>query len=475
MFSCEHRAKALAWWRSAWISGLLFVAMGFARTASPAPAPAPGTNVLIILADDLGYADVGFQGGRDIPTPNLDALAKSGVRFRQGYVTGPYCSPTRAALLAGRYQQRFGNEFNPVGHQGLGEGVVTIAERFRHKGYVTGLIGKWHLGEAAPVHPLRHGFDEFFGFLGGLHAYFPSDGIWRGTNAVREERYLTDAFGEEAAGFVKVHAKEPFLLYLAFNAAHTPLQADPARLAKFERIHEPRRRRYAAMVSAMDDAVGRVLEALRNTGTDRRTIIFFLSDNGGPTMDGTTRNGASTAPLRGSKRTTLEGGIRVPFVIAWQGQLRAGQYDQPVSQLDILPTAFAAAGLVPESSWQLDGVNLLPYLGGEKAGAPHDALYWRLGPQMAIRVGDWKLVRYDIAADGKEKSKVPVPDVTPLRLYRISRDPGERRDLWKRQPAKSAELLGLWERWNAELVSPWNGQPSEPPPGSIHSAHGSRE
>ena len=428
-------------------------------------------NILIILSDDHGYADTGFQGCRDIPTPNLDSLAKSGVRFSNGYVSGPYCSPTRAGLLTGRYQQRFGHEFNPGAtnseNVGLPLSETTLADRLKSAGYVTGIVGKWHLGGAAKFQPQRRGFDEFFGFLGGAHPYFPGQGapIYRGTEVVAEEKYLTDAFAREAVSFVERHKKDSFLLYLAFNAVHTPKHATPDRLKRFESITDPARQSYAAMLSALDEGVGKVLEALRAADIERDTLIVFLSDNGGPTMRGTTINGSRNDPLRGSKRTTLEGGIRVPFVVQWKGTLPAGAvYEQPVIQLDILPTVLAAAGVNAQSDWKLDGVNLLPYVKGEKPGAPHDALYWRLGEQTAVRRGDWKLVRYDRTADltgakADDTKSVTRPAgggecIRAAKLYNLARDVRESEDLTAANPDKVAELQGLWNAWAAELKEP---------------------
>lgn len=414
-------------------------------------------NILLLVADDLGYADLGFQGCKDIPTPHLDALCKSGIRCTNGYVSGPYCSPTRAGLLTGRYQTRFGHEFNPGRgtNAGLPLSETTLADRLKAAGYKTGWVGKWHLGTAAKFHPVKRGFDETFGFLGGAHAYFPGRGapIYRGTEVVSEKEYLTDAIAREAVAFLDRHKQEPFFLYLAFNAVHTPMQATDERLKRFPSIADKTRQTYAAMTLAMDEAVGKVLDKLRTTRLEERTLIFFISDNGGPTMRGTTINGSRNTPLRGSKRTTLEGGIRVPFVVAWKGRLPSGQtYDKPVIQLDILPTALAAAGVSVQPEWKSDGVNLLPYLNGKQEGTPHEILYWRLGQQMAIRQGDWKLVRYDPVVDG-ERGRA-----TPAKLYNLAQDIGETQDLAAKEPDKRKQLQSIWEKWNATLSEPlWGG------------------
>ena len=413
-------------------------------------------NILFIVADDLGYADVGFHGCQDVPTPNLDALAAAGVRCTNGYVSGPYCSPTRAGLMTGRYQTRFGHEFNPSGDQGLPLTETTIANRLKAAGYVTGLVGKWHLGALEQFHPQKRGFDEFFGFLGGAHDYFRSAGILRGNEQVDEKEYLTDAIGREAVAFIDRHKQEPWFLYFAFNAVHTPLQADDARLAKFASITDAKRHTYAAMLFALDEAVGRVRKKLTDSGLDQNTLVCYISDNGGPTMPGTTVNGSRNTPFRGSKRTTLEGGIRVPFVVSWPARLKPGVYDKPVIQLDLHATALAAAGVQAQPDWQLDGVELLPFLTGANTAAPHEALYWRFGAQMAIRVGDYKLVRYDSNAD--TLTGMPGQPVTATKLYRLSDDFGEAKDLAAAMPEKAKELQAKWDAWNATLVKPlWGG------------------
>jgi arylsulfatase A-like enzyme len=275
----------------------------------------------------------------------------------------------------------------------------------------------------------------------------------RGTEQVEEKEYLTDAFGREAVAFIDRHQKEPFFLCLTFNAVHTPMHATDKYLQRFPKIEDKMRRTYAAMLSAMDDAVGAVVAKLRSAGLEEHTLIFFLSDNGGPTMKGTTINGSINAPLRGSKRTTLEGGIRVPFLVQWKGKLPAGKtYEPPVIQLDIYPTALAAAGVEVKPEWKLDGVNLLPYLEGKDSKPPHQVLYWRMGQQMAIRQGDWKLVRNDW--EGK---------LSGMQLYNLAADIGEKNDLTAKEPAKVKELEAAWQKWNAELAKPlWGGRAKKP-------------
>jgi arylsulfatase A-like enzyme len=429
-----------------------------ARAAESGGAPGR-PNILLIVGDDMGFADVGFHGCKDIPTPHLDALAASGVRFTNGYVTGPYCSPTRAGLLTGRYQQRFGHEFNPggAGDRGMPVTETTIADRLKAAGYATALIGKWHLGASPNMHPQRRGFDEFFGFLGGAHSYFEKAGFLRGNEPVPEMDYATDAFGREAIAFIERqrHKSAPWFLYLAFNAVHTPMHATDDRLKKFAGITDQRRRTYAAMMFAMDEAIGRVRRKLEDAGLEKNTLVCFISDNGGPTMPGVTVNGASNAPLRGSKRTTLEGGIRVPFVLSWPARVKPGIYEQPVIQLDLTTTALTAAGVSVRPEWKLDGVDLVPFLSRAKTGAPHDALYWRFGEQMALRDGDYKLVRYDSNADTRTGTKQPV---TTTKLYHLTADQGEMKDLAATMPDKVKALQTKWDAWNATLMKPlWGG------------------
>ena len=269
----------------------------------------------------------------------------------------------------------------------------------------------------------------------------------------------------EAVAFIDRHREHPFFLYLAFNAVHTPLEATDERLQRFAAIEDKTRRTYAAMLTALDEAVGHVLEKLRASGLEENTLIFFFSDNGGPVMPGTSINGSRNAPLRGSRRTTLEGGVRVPFVIQWKGKLPAGRtYDQPVIQLDVQPTALAAAGVSISPDWKLDGVDLLPYLTDQQLGSPHERLFWRLGQQRAIRQGEWKLVQYDTNADlstseTRTASLTGRPAVTPPRLYNLAADVGEANDLAAAHPGKVQELDAAWQAWSAEQATPLWGPP----------------
>src|SRR5882724_11697604 len=367
-------------------------------------------NVLVIVADDLGYGDIGVHGGKDVPTPHIDALAASGVRCTNGYVSAPYCSPSRAGFLTGRYQTRFGHEFNPhvgkEGKLGLPLDQRTIADRLRGAGYATGLVGKWHQGFDRAHHPQSRGFDDYFGFLVGGHNYllhkdaeaefgsaYSKNMIYRNRQVQKLDGYTTDLFTDEALAFMQRHKDKPWFLSLAYNAVHTPLEV----LEKYgnrvpKSVTDRERRGYLSLLIGLDDAVGRVTAQLRKTGKDKDTLIFFFSDNGGsgrkPFL---AYNTGINTPLRGDKGQTLEGGIRVPYFVSWPDKLPAGKvYDLPVTALDILPTACAIAGAKVDAD--LDGVNLLPFLIGENSQTPHESLFWRFGPQKAMRKGQWKLV-----------------------------------------------------------------------------------
>lgn len=441
---------------------ILFATILSSALASMAADRKP--NILIILADDLGYGELGFQGfTKQVPTPNVDSLAANGIRFTSGYVSGPYCSPTRAGLMTGRYQQRFGHEFNPGPAQaapadvGLSLAEKTIGDRFKAAGYVTGWFGKSHLGYAPPFHPMKRGFDEYFGFLGGAHSYLnedPNNPILRGTTPTTTMEHTTEAFGREASAFIEKHKDKPWLCYLPFNAVHSPMESTDKYLSRFASIEDPKRRAYCAMEAALDEAIGGVLAKLREHQLEENTLIFFFTDNGGPTSNNTSANG----PLRGFKSETWEGGIRVPFVVQWKGHLPAGKVDdRPVIQLDILPTALAAAAIPVEADSKLDGVNLLPYLTGAKSGSPHEALFWRFGQQTAIRMGDWKLVK-GAGAAGVGPGRTGKASMDGAELYNLKDDIAESKNLAASEPARVAELTAAWDKWNAGNVDPAWGQ-----------------
>jgi arylsulfatase A-like enzyme len=456
-----------------------------ALSALPLSAQTRKPNVVVFLADDLGNADLGAQGGKDIPTSNIDSIAKNGVRCTQAYVSCPYCSPTRAGLNTGRYQTRFGHEFNePAQPQrdsfGLPLSEKTIANRFKDLGYATAAIGKWHLGYTLDRRPTARGYDEFFGTLGNTPYFHPTNFVdsRKGTEIqpiADDAFYTTDEYATRAEEFIKAHKEHPFLLYFPFNAQHAPAQAPQKYLDRFANITDSSRKTYAAILSAMDDAVGRVIKTLRDNGLEDNTLIFFISDNGGP-MTKMGGIGASNGRLKGQKGDTWEGGIHVPLLVQWKGHVPAGKiYEQPVISLDILPTAIAAAGSQPATDWQLDGVNLLPYFAGQNSAAPHDALYWRFGPQWAIRQGNWKLVvGFDYAANNTpdplaprvENPPPPPPQphlvkVTAPQLFNLSDDPNETKDLASAQPQRVAAMKAAWDKWNAQNKEPlWVPNPN---------------
>lgn len=430
----------------------LLVGSVLALSAAQLSAP----NVLFIVADDMGYGDCGFQGCSDVPTPNIDSLARDGIRFTDGYVTGAVCSPSRAALMTGRHQLRDGvPDWIPPGQSGMNTHVPTLAYYLKKAGFTTALIGKWHLGEAEACHPLNRGFDDFFGFVGGGHVYLPfsktkgeySAPIFRDRQPVDEQRYLTDAFGEEAVDYIikKRKADKPFFLYLAFNAVHCPLEATEVYLQRFASIKDKKRRTYAAMLSAMDDAIGKVLKAVKDVGIEENTLIYFISDNGGP-ITRNAPNASLNTPLRGGKGETWEGGIRVPFILKWSGHWPAGStFIQPVTQMDVTATVLALAGVTVDAEWPIDGVNLLPFLHAqEKAAAPHQQLCWEYGPQWAIRQGSWKLTY----AWPDKQAKSPV-----LGLYDLANDIGEAHDLASSQPELVKQLQTDWTRWRTSVAA----------------------
>jgi arylsulfatase A-like enzyme len=418
-----------------WLGALLLAAATLPLRAADRP------NIVVIVADDLGYADVLFnpQHAPQVSTPHLDALARQSVICRQGYVTGNVCSPTRAGLMTGRYQQRLGLYTGGEAGSGLPKSEKIFPQFLKPAGYVTAQFGKWHLGPTPEWSPALRGFDEVFGFLGrGAHDYFklddPEDPIYRGTNVVKETGYLTDRLGEETAAFITRHRGRPFFAYLAFNAVHAPLQAPADEIAKFNTGNKSRDT-LLAMGKRMDDAIGRVVAALKQTGAWDNTLLFFFSDNGGPLAQT-----ADNTPLRGGKHNDYEGGVRVPFLVCWPARLKPGESQAVVSSLDVLPTALAAAGLPAPTDKPLDGINLLPILRGE-VPAPQRNLFWCSGSDegwWAVRSGDWKLVA--------QRAKVE--------LFDLAKDVSEKNDLAKAMPEKVAELTRLHDAWLAQMARP---------------------
>lgn len=423
---------------------------------------APRPNVVVILADDLGYADVGFNGCEDIRTPRIDQISDGGVRFTAGYVTHAFCSPSRAGLLTGRYQQRFGHEQNVIfspddPDMGLPRDQKTLADALGASGYATGIVGKWHLGAHEELHPLSRGFDFFYGMLSGGHNYFPhlltiaeprrhedgySSKILKNRERVDETEYLTDGLSREAVGFIERNAEQPFFLYLAYNAPHTPMQVTDEYRSRYPHIENRKRQTYAGMVSAVDDGVGRVLDTLDRLGLTENTLLFFLSDNGGPTK----ANASENTPLRSGKGHVYEGGLRVPFAFRWDAVLPAGvDYDQPVSSLDIFATSIAAAGAAAPEGQSLDGVDLVPYLTGKREDPPHPVLLWRMkrkgipAIRSAVRIGDFKL--------DEDRPR-------EFELYNVAQDIHESNELSESQAERLKEMREVYERWASELVEP---------------------
>ena len=423
-------------------------------------SPADSPNVVLIFVDDLGYNDVSYNGATDIQTPNIDRLAAEGVVFSNGYVTHPFCGPSRAGLMTSRYPARFGMEYNLAyapedPDHGLPVEEPTFAEGLQTAGYRTGLVGKWQLGAAPAFHPRNRGFDYFYGFLGGAHDYFRVDPKSRpgsdfaplsdGFAETDFEGYLTDALTARAVDFIQAESGAPFFLYLAYNAPHTPLQAPDSLVRKYSRVEDPDRRAYLAMIDSLDQNVGRVTDALEAAGKREDTLVFFLSDNGGvaPTLH-TTADWADNAPFRDGKNSFHEGGVRVPFIGSWPGGWPQGAlYEEPVISLDVGATALALAGAEQNPARPLDGVDLTPYVRGELEGSPREALFWRQWSRdasvitYAVRSGDMKLVKGDPGGDAA--------------LYDLASDPGETRDLIAERPEEARRLALLWNGWTASV------------------------
>ena len=413
------------------------------------------------MCDDLGYADVGFNGCKDIPTPGIDRIANEGVKFTSAYVSYSVCGPSRAGFITGRYQGRFGFSRNPQyrpddPNMGLPQEEQTMAEALKQVGYHSGIIGKWHLGAHPSNHPLNRGFDEFFGHLGGGHKYFPEDltirdsykinnewqsyhtWIMRNHEPVETTQYLTGEFSDEAVSFVERNKDKPFFLFLSYNAPHTPLQASEEYLARFEAIKDEERRTYAAMVSAVDDGVGRLLGKLDELELTENTIVFFLSDNGGPQQ-----NASNNSPLRGFKSDVWEGGFRVPMAARWPRKLGANMvFSHPVMSLDIFATIAAESGAPANPGRPLDGVNLMPFMSEDSTERPHSKIFIRKFDQQryAMRFMDYKLV-------------ITGPDEDP-KLFALPNDIGERNDLAASEVDKVKVLEKMLREWESELIDP---------------------
>ena len=413
-------------------------------------------NIIFIVGDDCGYREFSFQGGKT-PTPRIDSIAQGGVRCTQGYVSSAVCSPTRAGMLTGRYQQRFGHHgnlpFRKLEVSGLPLSETLLPAALKPAGYRSIAVGKWHLGWAEKFRPLSRGFDHFYGFLNGARTYFPVEAppyqtqLMLDRAAAGPERfsYLTDELGERAATYIDGCKDQPFFLYLAFNATHSPQDAAPEDLAKSGG------KKLAAMTLALDRAVGKVLDALERNQLTQNTLVVFLSDNGGEQKH-------DNAPLRGFKRDVYEGGIRVPFLIRWPAKLPAGAtYDAPIIALDLFATALSAAGLPQPADKPMDGVNLIPYLTGETKERPHQTLFWSFGDGWAVRDGDLKLVQNRSGTGKRGKKETSIPE-----LFDLSKDVSEKTDLASAQTAEVSRLKALLDAWKTtHRPSPWGTDSDE--------------
>ena len=465
-------------------------------TQTKANTSTPKPNVIILFADDLGKYDISLYGGKDVPTPQIDTLAASGVTFTDGYVTAPICSPSRAGLLTGRYQQRFGHELQPgdmyprcrfqilvanclirgpwkingsktypsqasMNAQGLRQSEITFADLAKTQGYATGIIGKWHLGHSEGFTPLERGFDYHYGFLAAATLYVPggTPGIVNhrhgdvtdifirhkgrsGTASIRsnaeiieEKDYLTEKFAKEATEFIERNKDRPFLLYVPFNAVHTPFQVPTRYYERFSAVKDKNKRTYYAMISALDDAVGEIVNKVREAGLEEKTLIVFCSDNGGATYTRATTN----APLKGGKLTHFEGGINVPFLMSWKGKIPPNTlYHEPVSTLDIFATIASNIDAPLPQDRPYDGVDLVDKVNSHEPA--HEALFWRSGTSKAVRKGDWKLVI-------SEKSG-------KIWLYNLVTDKSETTDLSQKNPDIVAELQAALKEWEKGLIAP---------------------
>lgn len=415
-------------------------------------------NIIVIMADDMGFADVGFTGAKDIKTPNLDELASSGVIFKNGYITHPFCAPSRAGFLSGRYQHRFGFEHNPPSDAanpivGIDVNEKLFPKRLQEVGYTTGIIGKWHLGSGYPFHPLNRGFDYFYGFLNGGHDYFEIDvtepiktgykqGLIRNKKVANFEGYLTTALSSDAVNFVEANKENPFFLFLSYNAPHGPLQAPKGDIARYSHIKDEKRKVYAAMVDVMDRGIGKVISTLEKHNLRENTLIFFLSDNGGPIPSKSSPNrgnGSSNLPYRGGKTDYYEGGVHVPFIASWPAKIKSGQtYNQPVISLDIGRTAVEIAGGNATSGKNMEGVNLMPFLTRKQSEVPHDALYWRFLGTNSIIANGHKLI--------ERKGNASV------QLFDLSQDISEQNNIIKDKPELANQLRVLWNKWDVDNV-----------------------
>ncbi|WDE99475.1 sulfatase-like hydrolase/transferase [Lentisphaera profundi] len=427
---------------------------------------------MLILADDLGYGDLGYLGAKDIRTPHIDALAESGMSFSQGYQSASVCGPARAGLLTGRHQQLFGcgenpPETGPLAKQFPDAGVPLneqmIFELLKPAGYTTGVIGKWHMGLSHNQRPSQRSVDYFYGFLNGAHSYREAKmdmsgapmtwPIFRNNEPVPFSGYTTEVFNDEGVNFIKRNKDKPFFLYMSYNSVHGPWEAQEKDLQRSAHIKKKWRRIYSAMLISMDDGLGRIVKNLKDEGIYDKTIVIFMSDNGAPNkLNEATRENdylASNGSLHGRKGDTYEGGIRVPFIISWPNHIQAAStYKYPVSGLDVVPTLMSISQ-APNSKKHLSGVNLMPYIHGTNKTRPHDTLYWRRDDDYAIRKKDWKLTWNDYNGP-----RVPM-------LFNLADDPKEERNLIQQYPEIAEDLQHKFDHWDSRLPdNKWWGGPS---------------
>ena len=470
-------------------------------------------RVIVIVADDLGTTDISLYGGSWVRTPNIDSIGADGVIFTDASCTTAVCAPSRASLLTGRYQQRFGFELQPhdryarnrleyaafryfidtgpmvpvapapiparaaLAEQGMPESEIMVQELLSARGYSTAAFGKWHLGYDESFSPLKRGFDEHFGFYEAFSLYSPLDDrgivhtpiddfsdrhMWSqerdGASAivhndvvVEESEYLTFRFADLAADYIETHADEPFFLYLPFSAPHTPLQVPRQYYDRLTGIGDPVRRTYYAMITALDDAVGTVLDAVDDAGIEESTLIIFTSDNGGTTYLGVTDNG----PFAGGKFSTFQGGLSVPLMMRYPAEIPAASvYDRPVSLMDIYSTVEAVTRpsegegrMDGPGGRHIDGVDLLPYVRGDIHGTPHETLFWRSDYNSAMRMGDWKLIVQAEGSPGRGNSELVL-------LFNLAEDPYERESVAPQNSELAARMRHELEAWEAELTTP---------------------
>lgn len=418
-------------------------------------------NVILIYTDDQGSLDMNIYGAKDLHTPNMDALARRGVRFTQFYAAAPVCSPSRASLMTGRYPQRAGLATNASsdkdGKNAMPSSQVTMAEMFKDAGYRTGHIGKWHMGYTESTMPNGQGFDYSYGHMGGCidnySHYFYWNGpnrhdLWRNGEEIWEDgKYFPDGMVDEVNSFLERNRSDPFFLYLAFNIPHYPLQGQEKWRQHYKDLPSPRRE-YAALVSTLDEKVGMVLNKLHALGMDENTIVVFQSDHGHSEEERTFGGGGYSGPYRGSKFSLLEGGIRVPAIISWPGTLPQNEVrDQFATNIDWFPTLAALCG-IPLPDVNIDGKSLVPVIRSSQARTPHEFFIWQSGgkpasPQWAVREGDWKLLHNPVgdalfsAEEGGER----------LYLFNIHKDVGERQNVADINPEIVKRLRGRWEKW----------------------------